>query len=440
MAEWEAAVTKFTELTPHLHYGTSSCWRASHRATVHGKPWRIVVISTIENFYQWLNQEEPDGSKFRGPGIFHQVILDETHMLRMSGTRIGKFRKANGTFLKMDSRDYTMHMASCKLSLEPQYKWMLKATPVVNGSEDLRWMPHLLESPSWLTLQLPPDTFDYTHNIDDYWIATRSNVPGTERGAGFTPVADPYKKGPEFGSLVHCTTMACNAYMLPKICEVGKLTKDAQTSNILIRQHRYEVTIGKRAFAVLCALKLQRTMMSHIPFKNPKPIFNIPPLHVTTKLVTFTKSSGAGQFYIDLVDGRYTGLRERSTGVASTQATTMGNTKRFGPHWGCISLISVVLFLALPWWIRNYRGQHHPGPYLSRLMTWADQTWSCWWRLFLSLQKLSKGSRTEYLRLRSSTVWQIIRSMLRCGLRLESQLGSNTLSGTPWQRQTHERR
>jgi hypothetical protein len=108
---------------------------------------------------------------------------------------------------------------------------------------------------------------------------------------GFTPVADPYKNGPEFGALVHCTTMAWDAYMLPIIGEVGKLRKTSQTSDILIRRHRYEETIGKRAFAVLCTLMLRRTMVSHILFKNPMPIINIPPMHVTTELVTFTKSS-----------------------------------------------------------------------------------------------------------------------------------------------------
>jgi hypothetical protein len=128
-------------------------------------------------------------------------------------------------------------------------------------------------------------------------------VPGTEHGAGFTLVADPYKKGPEFPSLVHCTTMAWNAYMLPIIGEVGKLRKAAQTWDILIRRHRYEETIGMRAFAVLCTLMLRRTKVSHIPFKNPKPINNIPPMHVTTELVTFRKSSRARQFYINLVDG-----------------------------------------------------------------------------------------------------------------------------------------
>jgi len=148
-------------------------------------------------------------------------------------------------------------------------------------------------------LQLPPDTFDYTLNIDDDWIADWSNVPGTECGAGFMPVAHPYKKGPEFGSLVHCTTMAWDAYMLPIIGEVGKLRKAAQTSDILIRQHRYEETIERRAFAGVCTQILRRTIVSHILFKNPKPIINIPRIHVTTELVTFTKSYGAGQFYIN---------------------------------------------------------------------------------------------------------------------------------------------
>jgi hypothetical protein len=42
-----------------------------------------------------------------------------------------------------------------------------------------------------------------------------------------------------------------DAYMLPIVGEVGKLRKAGQTSDILIRRHRYEETIVKRAFAVL---------------------------------------------------------------------------------------------------------------------------------------------------------------------------------------------
>jgi len=303
------------------------------------------MISTIETFYQQFNLAEADGSKFWGPGIFHLVIVDEGHRLKTNGTPICKYRKANGMLGKMDSRNYNMHMTSCILSLKPQYTWMLTATPLVNGIEDLRWILRFLESSSWLTLQLPPDAFDYTLNIDDDWIVDGSNVPGTERCAGFTPVADQYKKGPEFGSLVHCTTMAWDAYMLPIIGEVGKLRKAAQTSDILIRRHRYKETIGKPALAVLCAVMLGRTMVSHIPFKNPKPIINIPPMDVTTELVTFTKSSGAGQFYIHFVDGSYKGLRETITGVASAQATTMGKTKPFGPQWRFIGLISIAHIL-----------------------------------------------------------------------------------------------
>jgi len=345
VAEWKAAVTQFTELTPHLHYCTSSWRRASHRAILHGKPWRIVVILTIETCYQPIKHEEAGGLTFWGTSIFHQVILNQAHRLRTSGTPIGKFRKANGTLVTMNSRNYNMHISFCILCLELQYKWILTATPLVNGIEDLRWILQFLESSSWMTLQLQPATFDNTLNIDDDWIADGSNVPDTERGARFTQVADPYKKGPEFESPVHYTTMAWDGYMLPIIGEVEKLGKATQTADILIRRHHYEETIEKRAFAVSCTLMLQRTMVRHMPFKNPKPIIDIPPSHVTTELVTFTKSSGAGQFYINLVDGSYKGLREKITGVASAHAATMGKTKPFGPCWRLTCLISIALIL-----------------------------------------------------------------------------------------------
>jgi len=249
VAEWEAAVTEFNELTPLLQYGLSS-WRwASHRVNLCDKPQKIVVISTIETYYQWFNYVEANSSKFWGPGILHWVILDEAHRLRMSGTPIGKFRKANGMLVKMDSSDYKMHMASCILCMEPQYKWMLTATLLLNGMKDLSWNMRFLESSSWLTLQLPPDTVDFTLNIDDNWVADGCNMSDTEDGAWFTPVADPYKKSPEFRSLVYCTTMPRDAYMLPIVDEVGTLGKATKTMDIVIRWHRYEWTIGIRAFA-----------------------------------------------------------------------------------------------------------------------------------------------------------------------------------------------
>jgi len=296
VSEWEAAVTEFTKLTAHLHYGTS-CWgRASHRATLHGKPWRIVVISLIDTFYWLLNQEEAGGLRICGPGIFHRVSLDEAHRSRTSMTPIGKFRKANGKLVKMDSHNYNMHMASCILSLDPQHRWMSMATPLVNGIEDWHWIPRCLECSSSLVLQLPQETIDYTLNIDNDWVADGRNVSIPQPGAGFTPVADPYKKGLKVRSPVHCTIVAWDAYILPLIGELVKLGRATQISGIVFRQHRSEETIRMQAVAVLCTLMVQRPMLSYILFKIPKPIINIPPMHVTTKLVTFAKSSGAGQF------------------------------------------------------------------------------------------------------------------------------------------------
>jgi hypothetical protein len=111
--------------------------------------------------------------------------------------------------------------------------------------------------------------------------------------------------------------MAWDAYMLPVIGEVGKLRRAMQTSDILIRRHRYRETIGKQAFAVVCTLMLWRMLVSHIPLKNQNPTINIPPMHVITLLVTFPLSSGAGQFYINSVDVGYQWPRERISGVAS---------------------------------------------------------------------------------------------------------------------------
>jgi len=106
------------------------------------------MISTIETCYQQFNHEEADGSKIWGPGKFHRVMLDEAHRLRTSGTPSGKLRKADGTLVEMDSRDYDKHMASRILSLEPQYQSILMAIPLLNGVDDLRWILPFLESSS----------------------------------------------------------------------------------------------------------------------------------------------------------------------------------------------------------------------------------------------------------------------------------------------------
>ena len=49
-------LTKFTELSPHLHYSTSSSHMAFHLATLCGEPYSIVLIMTIEAFDWQLHQ------------------------------------------------------------------------------------------------------------------------------------------------------------------------------------------------------------------------------------------------------------------------------------------------------------------------------------------------------------------------------------------------
>lgn len=161
--------------------------------------------------------------------------MDEVYSLSMSRTAISNCRKANGTISKIDSCDCNIYIASYILSPEPQYKWMLMATTLVTGIVDLHWILHFLESVSLITLQLPPDTLNYTLNINNYWVADRSNVSGTEPGAKITPVAGPSNIGPESGSPVHCTTITAHAYMIPHIAEVGKLRKATHTLDIIIR-------------------------------------------------------------------------------------------------------------------------------------------------------------------------------------------------------------
>lgn len=109
--------------------------------------------------------------------------------------------------VKIDSSNYNMHMASCIPSLEVQYKWIITATPLVYGIEVLRLILQFLESSYWLTLQLLPDTLDYTFNIDDNWVTDSTYGSCTEHGVRYTHIVDQYKTGPAFESPVHWTTM-----------------------------------------------------------------------------------------------------------------------------------------------------------------------------------------------------------------------------------------
>jgi len=140
--------------------------------------------------------------------------------------------------------------------------------------------------------------------------------------------------------------MTSNASVSPLNGEAGKLTQATQRLDISVRWHCYNKTIKKQAFAVIWTIMMHWTVVSHIPFKNTKPFINIPPMDVTTDLVTFMQSSGAGQFFINLVDGLLKRLRWWIPGVASTQAAMLGKAKPFRSSWQCICRISVILILS----------------------------------------------------------------------------------------------
>jgi len=118
-----------------------------------------------------------------------------------------------------------------------------------------------------------------------------------------------------------------------------------QISDTLIRRLRCNETIKKRASSVLRTLMSRRTMVSNISFQNTKVVFNTPHMDVTTALVSFTKSSGAGQIYISLVDGSYKVHNRRITRIASAQATLIGMMKPLYPHRQFIQHISIVPIL-----------------------------------------------------------------------------------------------
>jgi hypothetical protein len=109
---------------------------------------------------------------------------------------------------------------------------------------------------------------------------------------------------------------------------------------------------GNHLYSSFCGFMHTNAMGNNgepYPFKNPKPIINIPHMNLTTDPVTFTKSFGAARCYINLVDGSYIRLRERITGVASEQGTMMGKLKTVGSRWQFNPLISIRLIPGPAW-------------------------------------------------------------------------------------------
>jgi len=117
-----------------------------------------------------------------------------------------------------------------------------------------------------------------------------SNVTGTAPSARFMPVADLDIHGTEFRILLHRATMLWDAHVLPLVQDVGKFGSAMEPSDLGITWHQNEKTNPTIALSA-SSTKIQRQMMmSYIPFRNPQPIVNIPHMHVTTALGTFSNS------------------------------------------------------------------------------------------------------------------------------------------------------
>jgi len=414
VAQWDAAVTMFNQLTPHLHDCTS-CWRrASHWAASHGKPGRIVIISAIEAVNQWSNNDKVHSSKLWGRAIFHRVIMVAAHTLKTSGMWIDKSSRAQGMMVTMGSHDYTMLMVSYILSVEPQSEWMWTETPTVHGNNDLRWILRFLDSSSGLTLQLPPHTVSNTLNFDDRWVSDGSNVSGTKRGAGFTAVLAPSKKGPKFGLLVDCTTLVLDVYMLPIICEVGKLGGP--------RKHRTRWSDGtamrnQPANKHCGFMHGNDTAITGEPYSVQEPKTNHQhPAYACNYQTCFTHVVLWSWPVLHPFDRWYLSEAQRDNHrrYLWERLPLLARLSLFALVGGVFGIYLDAIFLALHRWIPEYLRWNDCGDYFPRLLTRAGWTWSCWGQGFLSWWTISQGRWTEYLCLRESRVWHVIWLRLCC--------------------------
>ena len=109
---------------------------------------------------------------------------------------VGKTRRLDGTLVNTPAASYGPFQAAALFCLEPQFKWILTATPLVNGIEDLCRVLTFLQQDSWWEDNLPPDTLDQAAmepQADDWQPNEMNPILGTEPDAKFTKIANPYQ-------------------------------------------------------------------------------------------------------------------------------------------------------------------------------------------------------------------------------------------------------
>ncbi|KAF8536327.1 hypothetical protein BDD12DRAFT_807868 [Trichophaea hybrida] len=198
--EWENATKKSTKLKPHLHYGSKFCRENDHHEPIKcGHPWRNVEITTIKTYHQWQGIVGYDRSSFWGLGRFRRVIIDQAYRHRVCGILVGNTRRLDRTLVNTPAASYSPVQAAALIRLEPHFKWMLTATPLVYGIEDIHWVLTFLPQGSWLEENLPPNTCDQAAmepQADEWQPNEMNSVLSTEPDAKFTKMANPSQRGP----------------------------------------------------------------------------------------------------------------------------------------------------------------------------------------------------------------------------------------------------
>ena len=185
---------------------------------------------------------------------------------------------------------------------------------------------------------------DITNSLAD------ANILETDKHSDFTPIAKPYDRGKAHDSLVHCTTRAWDRYVRPIYEKAQKLSRrecgrgPALTDRERQSLSSFQQQMGKQAYAVLGSLMLRRTMVSRIPFNNPRPIIDIPPMHMETVRIRYPSDSESALFHRKLINTAYGELRNKIAG--ETPQLEKGRPHVFGPRWRFIRLVSLSPLLA----------------------------------------------------------------------------------------------
>lgn len=352
IAEWEEAIKSNTELTPIRHYGESFFDRtAFNKIQESGRPWRHVIITTKETLMKRWFRSDITGQRFWGAGVvrFQPLVVDEAHRFRSSGVSVGQnINPQTGSTYRVDANSAAINLAKHLDCLNPEKKWMLTATPMVNSLADLRWVCRFLERPEWLSQNLPQDTFVDRDDLEcGLWEAgvSGSSADGTHPKSMFTPVANPFNNPEYHGSYVHCTTIAWDRFVSHHLGSSIKLQFQQRerilTAGEIQNMSNSQRISGSYAKEILRTLILRRSMVSRIPFENGTPIIDIPVMRTTTTRLKFA-NDGSKSLYTFLVDN-YHEMR-KSSSPASQQTSTGGH--RFSPRWRYIRLVSLSPLLA----------------------------------------------------------------------------------------------